>query len=238
MKKIIFLAFIAIFLSFTPLFSQETSWDYPIRPGSEEWATLPTTADRVKAIQVPEDVLPKLSDQQLLDLILDYPFFLDYGLTNNPFTGYQRTLETLNAYEEFKARPKSLNIIFDYYANMDFSQINQLAKSADIGRFSLRISAIELMFADLSLEKSVSLEESEKFLEGISKKYAEKSVNEPELMGLGKLTTAFLAANLMKKQDQLKNRIEEKEELDRFISNILTVSDDFVDKIINEISKL
>ncbi|WP_439489096.1 hypothetical protein [Algoriphagus sp.] len=75
MKKIRFLAFIAFFLSFTPLFSQDTRWDYPIRPGSKEWATLPSTADRVKAIQVPEDVLPKLSDQQLLDVILEYPFF-------------------------------------------------------------------------------------------------------------------------------------------------------------------
>lgn len=103
-------------------------WDYPIRPGSEEWATLPTTADRVEAIQVPEDVLTKLSDRQLLDLILDYPFFLSHALSDDPFTGFQRTLGTLNAYETFKSRPESLDVTFDYYTSLDFSQINQLMK--------------------------------------------------------------------------------------------------------------
>lgn len=210
-------------------------WDYPIRPGSKEWATLPTTADRVKAIQVPEDVLAKLSDRQLLDLILDYPFFLDYGLTNDPFTGFQRTLETLNAYRAFKARPESLRVIYEYYKDLDFSRINQLKKSSEIGRFSLRISGIELMMTDISLEKGLSLEESKKILVVLSEKFDEKSINESELMGLGKLTTAFLAANLMNGQSQLKNKIEEKEELGKFVSNIRSVSSDFVDQIINEL---
>lgn len=235
MKKTEFWAFLAMFLSLTPLFSQEMDWDYPIRPGSKEWATLPTTADRVKAIQVPEDVLAKLSDRQLLDLILDYPFFLDYGLTNDPFTGFQRTLETLNAYRAFKARPESLRVIYEYYKDLDFSRINQLKKSSEIGRFSLRISGIELMMTDISLEKGLSLEESKKILVVLSEKFDEKSINESELMGLGKLTTAFLAANLMNGQSQLKNKIEEKEELGKFVSNIRSVSSDFVDQIINEL---
>ncbi|MDO6439436.1 hypothetical protein Q4534_18570 [Cyclobacterium sp. 1_MG-2023] len=236
MKKIIFLAFIAIFLSFTPLFSQETSWDYPIRPGSREWATLPTTADRVKAIQVPEDVLPKLSDQQLLDLILNYPFFNSYILSDNPFDGYQRTMVTLNAYGELKSRPESLNIIFDHYNRMDFSQINKLGESAEIGRFALRVSAIELMLTDFSLDKTLSLEESEKILEGVSRKYTEKSVNEEELLGLGKLTTAFLAANVFNGQPTLKNKIYKKNELENFVANIRVISNDFVDNIINQIN--
>lgn len=236
MKKIRFLVFIATFLSFTPLFSQETGWDYPIRPGSEEWATLPTTADRIKAIQVPEDILHRLSDQQLLDLILNYPFFTSYILSDNPFDGYQRTMVTLNAYRELKSRPESLNLIFDHYNRMDLSQINKLGESAEIGRFALRVSAIELMITDFSMDRKLSPEESEKILEGISRKYKEKSVNEVELLSLGKLTTAFLAANLMNGQDHLKNRISEKEELDRFVTNIRAVNNDFVDKIINQIS--
>lgn len=223
-------------MSFTPLFSQETDWDYPIRPGSEEWATLPTTADRVKAIQVPEDILPKLSDKQLLELILEYPFFHSYTLSDNPFDGFQRTMVTLNAYEVLKSRPESLDLIFDYYNRMDFSQINQLKESAEVGRFALRVSAIELMITDFSLKKNLSLEESDNLLEVLSRKYAEKSVNETELLGLGKLTTAFLAANVMNGQAELKNRIDEKEELGRFLADIRAVSNDFVDKIISEIN--
>mgnify|MGYP003631367297 CR=1 FL=1 len=236
MKKTKFLAFMAMVLSFSPLFSQEVDWEYPIRPGSEEWATLPTTADRVKAIQVPENVLTKLSDKQLLKLILDYPFFNSYTLSDNPFDGFQRTMVTLNAYGQLKSRPESLQLILEYYNGMDFSQINRLGESAEIGRFALRVSAIELMITDFSLEKNLSLEESEKLLEGVSKKYAEKSVNETELLGLGKLTTAFLAATVINGQATLKNRINEKEELDRFVANIQVVNKDFVDIIINQIS--
>lgn len=236
MKKTKFLVFMAMVLSFSPLFSQEVDWEYPIRPGSEGWATLPTTADRVKAIQVPENVLTKLSDRQLLELILDYPFFNSYTLSDNPFDGFQRTMVTLNAYGQLKSRPESLDLILEYYNGMDFSQINRLGESAEIGRFALRVSAIELMITDFSLEKNLSLEESERLLEGVSKKYAEKSVNETELLGLGKLTTAFLAANVINGQATLKNRINEKEELDRFVANIRVVNKDFVDIIISQIS--
>lgn len=235
MKKTKFLAFMAMVLSFSPLFSQEVDWEYPIRPGNEEWAELPTTADRIKAIQVPENVLGDLSDKQLLDLILDYPFFLDYALSDDSFAGLQRSLGTLNAYKEFKSRAESLNILFDYYISLDFSQINQLKVSSEIGRFSLRVSAIELMITDLTLKRDLSIEESKQILNGISKKYDEKSVNNTELMGFGKLTTAYLAATIINNQYELKNKIQEKEELNSFVSNIRMVSNDFVDKVLNEL---
>lgn len=142
---------------------------------------------------------------------------------------------TLNAYGQLKSRPESLKLILEFYNGMDFSQINRLEESAEIGRFAFRVSAIELMITDFSLERNLSLEESEKLLEGVSKKYAEKSVNETELLGLGKLTPAFLAANVINGQATLKSRINEKEEFGRFVANIQVVSKDFVDIIINQI---
>ncbi|WP_439489095.1 hypothetical protein [Algoriphagus sp.] len=144
-------------------------------------------------------------------------------------------METLNAYGELKSRPESLDIIFDYYNRLDFSKINQLAESADIGRFALRVSAIELMITDFIIGKNLSLEESKKFLQGISRKYEEKSVNEAELLGLGKLTSAFMAANVINQQVPLKNKINEKDDLEKFTAHILLVKNDFVDIIINQI---
>ncbi len=55
-------------------------------------------------------------------------------------------------------------------------------------------------------------------------------------MALGKLTTAFLAAHMMNGQAELKHKIEEKDELDKFVANIRLVSNDFVNIIINQIS--
>lgn len=239
MKKIKFLAFLAMVLCYSPLLSQEIEWDYPIRPGSEEWAKLPNTTARINEIQVPESILVKLSDKQLLDIILDYPFFLDYAFSDDPFAGFQRSLGTLNAYREFESRIGSFNTIFDYYSNLDFSQINQLKEDHEVGHFSLRLSALELMMTDLSLKNQIPASDSLEYLKGISRKYNEKSVNEAELKGFGKLTAAFLAANMINGQAELKGRLtkEGKANLSSFVSNINLVSEDFIDELLNGLKK-
>ncbi|WP_377061213.1 hypothetical protein [Negadavirga shengliensis] len=163
---------------------------------------------------------------------------MDYGLTDDPFSGFQRSLETFNAYKELKSRDEGLNIIFDHYSNLDFSQINQLKVSAEIGKFSPRISGLELMMTDFSLGRNLSMEESEQFLRVVSKKYDEKLVNEHELMGRGKLTTAFLAANIMNGQNSLKNKFQSEEELNRFLSNIRIISNDFIEEILNQLKTI
>jgi len=62
------------------LFSQdqEVTWDFPVKPGTEEWKSLESRNERAKACQIPDDVLPSLSTGRLIELCLSYPYYNRY----------------------------------------------------------------------------------------------------------------------------------------------------------------
>ena len=94
MKKIIVFVLSALFLSCSQN-TQENyncegaqSWDYPVKPGMEEWKQFQSNEEMVKACQIPENLFFCLSTNELTDLCLQYPLlsdifahnFLDNGL--------------------------------------------------------------------------------------------------------------------------------------------------------------
>ena len=48
-------------------------YDYPIRPGSDEWNNISTNSEMIAACAIPEDILHEMSTDALLATILDYP---------------------------------------------------------------------------------------------------------------------------------------------------------------------
>ena len=52
-------------------------WDYPIKPGMEEWENLESHKAKVDACQVPDDILQNISTKELLKLCLNYPLLYD-----------------------------------------------------------------------------------------------------------------------------------------------------------------
>jgi hypothetical protein len=46
-------------------------YDYPIRPGAEEWKALYSFNDMLEACQIPENVLESMSTSALVETVLD-----------------------------------------------------------------------------------------------------------------------------------------------------------------------
>lgn len=65
------------------LFSQEVTWDFPVKPGTAEWKSLKDRYEQMKACQIPDDVLPSLSTEQMIELCLSYPLLIDILAFNN-----------------------------------------------------------------------------------------------------------------------------------------------------------
>ena len=90
--KITALATILLFLFFATAVAQEikTTWDYPMKPGMEEWNQLKTEEERIAAVQIPEDVLAKLSPAEVVRLCMPFPLFGYYTAFNNFITNSQK----------------------------------------------------------------------------------------------------------------------------------------------------
>ena len=51
----------------------DCSYDYPIKPGTPEWAELESYSEMIKVCQVPEHILQCMSTEKLTKLCLEYP---------------------------------------------------------------------------------------------------------------------------------------------------------------------
>jgi len=61
-----------VLLSYLSLNAQETiTWDYPIKPGMKEWATLKTGKQKVEVCQIPLDVLKTIGTKELAAVIIN-----------------------------------------------------------------------------------------------------------------------------------------------------------------------
>ena len=120
MKKNSLLIILLLFL-FTTANSQviDEPYDFPIKPGMPEWAEL-TQSGRWKALQVPDDILKRLSTKALVETCLNYPLFSDFWLSNsNPKDGISEVMNSFNGFGELFLRQDAFTYLFAQYELRD-----------------------------------------------------------------------------------------------------------------------
>ncbi len=77
MNKKFFTLITLLFLSISTFAQQQTNtpYDFPVKPGSEQWAAFTTGQQMVDACQIPEDVLSQLSTEALAETCMNYPLY-------------------------------------------------------------------------------------------------------------------------------------------------------------------
>ncbi len=70
-------------------------YDYPVRPGMDEWGTLGSSA-KYDVCQIPEDILKKMTTRALVETVLDYPRLLIYTAHNDMQMGFDMLVENFN----------------------------------------------------------------------------------------------------------------------------------------------
>lgn len=109
---------------------------YPIKPGTEEWVEF-NHGELVQMLQIPDDILKELSTEELVDIVLNYPYFSDFYF----YDTYQKGFETMslhfNGLIELMKRDdvgscllsliKESNLIDNYNKEKDFNLISRIA---------------------------------------------------------------------------------------------------------------
>lgn len=94
-----------------------TPYEYPVLPGTQEWIGLGNHLARVKACQIPEDVLSEMDTQALIQTILNYPFIHNMYLYNDLQTGYKILRDNFNGLQELESREDSLESLNNFLQN-------------------------------------------------------------------------------------------------------------------------
>ena len=100
-------------------------WDYPIKPGSDEWRV--TSYDyKVEKSQPPKDLLGKWSTETLFNYCVDYPFNKVTLLFNNPNDGFKRAYEESEVWQEFIKRVDAVDIFVQYFEDRSYYKLFEM----------------------------------------------------------------------------------------------------------------
>jgi hypothetical protein len=80
------------------------TWDFPAKPGTEEWLNLHGTQERIDTCQIPKDKLSCLSTGDLTTICLNYPFLSTYIAFSDWRYGLDVQFENFNGLRELFKR--------------------------------------------------------------------------------------------------------------------------------------
>ena len=88
-----------------------TPYQYPVRPGSDEWRAMQTNSEMVAACQIPEELMKEMTTDALLDSVLDYPLLADLYVYRSIDTGLQQMCTYFDALPEFVSRKDAFTTV-------------------------------------------------------------------------------------------------------------------------------
>ena len=91
------------------------SWDYPVKPGMEEWKQFTYTTEILKACEIPDHILSSLSTKELATICLKHPLLFSMSAFNIPDNGIDAIFNDLNGVRELFRRDKGTKELLIWY---------------------------------------------------------------------------------------------------------------------------
>lgn len=132
---------LVLFLNITMGQNQSQIYDYPIRPGTAEWANLKTSQEMIDACQIPYDIIKDLSTNDLVNLCITYPLLGDMLFARNFQDGFERLSKIFNGLQELATRDDAGVEMLKAYTAFSLDDFN-----------NGRISGVTNVFLDMCLD--------------------------------------------------------------------------------------
>jgi hypothetical protein len=217
------------FLSFAAMAQEEkTAWDYPVKPGSEEWAAFTSGQQMLDACQIPQKILQTLNTKDLAEICMNYPLSSEYLAFNDERKGISIMIENFNGLKELSRRSDGAKELMQIYKDFPvYAHILQITPSNyDV---VYKLPFLEMLLSDDAFIYQLSGEELTELQDIIRVKYSNKADN-PNVYSLYSIKRTFLLGAVVldrqknktisiKQQEAVKNFIEKYKVAD---ANLLT----------------
>ena len=204
MRKILILT--TVLLSITGgLFAQQNQvWNYPIKPGTEEWKKLKNNKQKVDACQIPDDVLVQMKTEDLIEACLNYPLLRDIMAFNFLQGGINKLKENFEGFNELLKRKNASKLLFIEYKNIKPNGFDKNWTLIQKGDYAFNIMAIEILLSQKELLSTLSKSEKKELVQELLKKLKEK--NDPEVYGrLSQMTIGLCIVRILEQEGSFVN---------------------------------
>lgn len=239
LSSIILIIIIFSFIIITPHhgpYAQEF-YQYPTKPGTQEWSYLKTHNEMVKACQIPENLLNKMSTNELIRACFDYPLLGDLVLYNNIQQGFDNLLRNSNAFQELFRRNDAAPLLLKKYINLDTVINFESDSDYNKGKHAVHLVLLEIIISQTKIMEAFKVTDIITLCDEGINKYNSKIKNANIYGFLSKTASSYMISKAM---NQILNkqlpmselrRINSTEEIERIRKKYLT--DETIKKFMN-----
>jgi len=188
-------------------FEQESNktWDYSVKLGMGKWNQLKTEEERIAALQVPDEVLAKLTSEEIVDLCISFPLFGYYTAFNTPQTGFSIMHSRFNIFEHLMNRSDVGKHLIDAYKDADMKGFRTLPFSNEF--WTIKLHYLELVLSQTDVLRKLTPEEILELIQEARKKFSEKTVDPAFSSLYGILFPVRMMANILDMEGLIDNNM-------------------------------
>ena len=239
------LHFLFVFVVLSPIFilsqnSSSDAYEFPIKPGTEEWKNLHSYGEKLDALQIPDSILSKISTKGLIITCLNYPALGNMLAYNNMMDGFERVVSSFNGFQELLTRDDLEDTLIDYYEAMYPDKFDETYKDRKKYEGIFHYVGIEMLLSNYNILNSITEEKRIHLIRITIEKLKIKKENPENFGNLTKLSACIVIARTMSTLNipAFNDKVQQNEELNKLIISGRPTDVQFLDELVLEVEKL
>ena len=174
------------------------AYNYPIKPGSEQWKAFLSHSEMVAACQLPESVLKEMSTMGLVETVLNYPLYDDIYAFNTIQQGFDVMKAQFNGLQELLSRKDAGTVLLTKYRTMN-PALDESWSLLDRGQHMATIRNVEVLLAQQTIIDDMTATECRDL---ITEVLAKGELKEQYSYGFyGEQMTAWIIGRILQSED-------------------------------------
>jgi hypothetical protein len=196
LKCLLVLLLALIFANY--LSAQESRvWDYPVLADNAEWQNLATFHKRLNALNIPDNLLARMTTEDLFKTCLMYPFKMLFFFQDNSQKGYDFLYSVFNGFRELEKRKDTPKELIKYYLTMNPEEIASIPTSLNKGKFAFQFSFIEILLSQRHILENLTQNDLKPLLKKSIAVYEGKKTSIEVFSIYGLSTTCMLLSRIL-----------------------------------------
>ncbi|MDR2231543.1 MAG: hypothetical protein LBE56_00300 [Tannerella sp.] len=198
----LFIFYFGLFFIFVVNGQEKAKWDFPVKPGTEEWKKFSSVAEMYATCQIPEEVLNQLDTESLMELCLNFPAPPLFPLFNSPEQAFLEYYSHFNGIKELFKRKDVGECLLRKYTSMNMNDFSFLWPLHEQGRFVSKYKFIEAILSQPQVISSFDGNVRKELLKEAVRKMDEKIEKKDVFGGFSLEINLWTIVNLLSRENE------------------------------------
>ncbi len=233
----ILITFIIIFSLSIQAQQNNKGYDYPIKPGTQQWKALSSHIEMQNACQIPISILKSFTTNSLIETVLNYPLYGDIFAFDKLQEGFESVTSGFNGLQELLKREDRGTKLLEKYSDLNPAKIDQTWALEEKGAYAAKFYYLEILLAQNSILTSIKREQRILLLHTCIEK-AKLKGEYPDVYGILSFANLGLLAGrilLIDNFSSFNSKVSENQELKIFLKDAILPDASLVNDILDQV---